>query len=169
MSATNLRPEDWDHRLHVLWAWRKWRHVSTSDCDEGATYRAVLDGCAVTLRGLCGILGVKCHFGNKTLSDGQNRIQELLDCCTNGDALVRALPKENQRCLLEVLYLGNRAVAHPDDGGLDHKAGPHEMTLAINAVLDWLASKRSQWPALKNVPNEFLDPIREEKGVDPNF
>ncbi len=160
MSATNLRPDDWEHRLHVLWAWRKWRHVSTSDRDEGATYRAVLDGCAVTLRALCGILGVECQFRNQTLSDGQNRIQELLDSCKTGKPKVLALSHENQRCLLEVLYLANRAVAHPSDGSLDHKVGPHEMTLAINAVLDWLASKRSQWPALKNVPTEFLDPIQ---------
>jgi hypothetical protein len=160
MSASNLRPEDWEHRLHVLWAWRKWRYVSTSDRDEGATYRAVLDGCAVTLRALCGILGVKCHFGNRTLSDGQNRIQELLDCCANGNALVRALPEENQRCLLEVLYLGNRAVAHPDDGALDHKVSPDEMTIAINTVLGWLANRRSKWPALAAVSNEFLEPIK---------
>ena len=147
MPAPNLRSQDWEHRLHVLWAWRKWRHVSTSNRDEGATYRAVLDGCAVTLRALCDIFGVKCHFGNKTLSHGQNRIRELLKCCSDRDGLVRALSEEDQRCLLEVLYLGNRAVAHPSDGGLDHKVGSHEMTFAINAVLHWLASKRSQWPA----------------------
>jgi hypothetical protein len=160
MSVTNLRSQDWEHRLHVLWAWRKWRHVSTSDRDEGATYRAVLDGCAVTLRALCGILGVKCNFENKRLSDAQNRMRELLDYCRLGKSKVLALPDEHQRCLLEVLYLANRAVAHPVDGSLDHKVGPHEMTLAINVVLDWLASTKSQWPELNNVPTEFLDPIQ---------
>lgn len=160
MSATNLRSQDWEHRLHVLWAWRTWRHVLTSDRDEGATYRAVLDGCAVTLRALCGIIGVKCHFKKKQLSNGQNRIRELLDCCTDGRDLVDALPEENQRCLLEVLYLGNRAVAHPDDGALDHKVGRDEMTVAINTVLGWLAKRKRQWPALAAVPKEFLEPIK---------
>jgi hypothetical protein len=159
-SATNLRSQDWEHRLYVLWAWRKWRHVSTSGRDEGATYRAVLDGCAVTLRALCEILGVECQFKNKTLSNGQNRIVELLDSCRTGKPKVLALSDEHQRCLLEVLYLANRAVAHPADGSLDHKVGSHEMTLAINTVLDWLATKRSRWPALAAVPKEFLETIK---------
>jgi len=160
MTGINLRTTDWEYRLHVLWAWRKWRFVSTGDRDEGATYRAVLDGCAVTLRALCGIIGVKCHFKNKRLSNEQNRTRELLNCCTTGKALMLALSQENQRCLLEALYLGNRAVAHPDDGALDHKVGPDEMTVAINTVLGWLAKRRRQWPALAAVPEEFLEPIK---------
>jgi hypothetical protein len=78
MSAANLRPQDWKHRLHVLWAWRKWRHVDTADRDEGATYRAVLDGCAVTLRALCQIIGLKCGFKDESITEGPNRTEEYL-------------------------------------------------------------------------------------------
>jgi hypothetical protein len=61
---------------------------------------------------------------------------------------------------LEVLYLGNRAVAHPKDGqGLDHKAGEHEMTSTINTVLKWLTERKSQWPELEHVRKEFLESI----------
>jgi|SRR5208282_269363 len=162
MAGKNLRTTDWEHRLHVLWAWRICRRYATSgDRDEGATYRAVLDGCAITVRALCSIIGVGCSFKDKPLSNGQNRTQELLGCCNKtGKALVRTLPQENQRCLLEVLYLGNRAVAHPKDGqGLDHKAGEHEMTSTINTVLKWLTERKSQWPELEHVRKEFLEPI----------
>jgi hypothetical protein len=72
---------------------------------------------------------------------------------------VEALKLEDQRCLLEVLYLGNRAVAHPEDGNLDHRVGPLEMTAAVNTVLDWLRSKAPEWPSLKAVKDEFLTPI----------
>ena len=160
MSSPNLRPQDWEHRLHILWAWRKWRNVNTANRDEGATYRAVLDGCAVTLRALCYMVGIKCHFGHAVLSDGPNRLSELISCCKVGSSLVASLPPDNQRCLLEVLYLGNRAVAHSGDGGLDHKVGPQEMTVAINTVLDLLSSRKTQWPELAQVPQEFLDPIK---------
>ena len=113
------------------------------------------------MRALCGIIGVKCYFEGETISQGQNRMQELFNCCNKvGKELVSKLPLENQRCLLEVLYLGNRAVAHPDDGGLDHKTGKEEMTVAINIVLDWLATNKSQWPALAKVPKEFLEHIK---------
>jgi len=161
MSGTHLRTTDWEHRLHVLWAWRKCRQYATSvDRNEGAIYRAVLDGCAVTLRALCYVIGVKCNFEGKMISQGQNRTRELLNCCKAGNDLVSKLPSENQRCLLEVLYLGNRAVAHPDDGGLDHKTGKDGMTVAINTVLDWLTTKKAQWPALATVPKQFLEPIK---------
>jgi hypothetical protein len=82
MAGKNLRTTDWEHRLHVLWAWRICRRYATSgDRDEGATYRAVLDGCAITVRALCSIIGVGCSFKDKPLSNGQNRTQELLGCC----------------------------------------------------------------------------------------
>jgi len=162
MTGANLRTTDWEHRLHVLWAWRICRrHATSGDRDEGATYRAVLDGCAITVRALCLVIGVKCNFEGQTISDGKNRTQELLTWCKLGKDLLGKLPQENQRCLLEVLYLGNRAVAHPKDGeGLDHKAGEHEMTSAINTVLKWLTERKSQWPELERVRRkEFLEPI----------
>jgi hypothetical protein len=161
MSGANLRTTDWKHRLHVLWAWRICRRYATSgDRDEGAIYRAVLDGCAITVRALCLAIGVKCNFQNQTISDGKNRTQELFVRCTLGKDLLGKLPLEDQRCLLEVLYLGNRAVAHPDDGGLDHKTGEPEMTSTINTVLKWLTERKSQWPELAKVPKEFLEPIK---------
>ena len=85
----------------------------------------------------------------------------MLACCGSGKNLLDKLHPEDQRCLLEVLYLGNRAVAHPKDGtGLDHKAGEPEMTSAINTVLKWLTERKSQWPELAKVPKEFLEPIK---------
>ena len=162
MAKTKLRTTDWEHRLHVLWAWRKCRQYATSgNCDEGAIYRAVLDGCAITVRALCSIIGVECDFANKNLSDGESRMQELFACCDPGQDLLAKLPTEDQRCLLEVLYPGNRAVAHPKDGkGLDHKAGEHEMTSTINTVLKWLTERKLQWRALAAVPKDFLEPIK---------
>lgn len=128
--------------------------------DEVAINCAVMDGCAVTLRALCYIVGVSCNFKNMPCASGQNRTQDLFNCCNkNGQALVSALTQQNQRCLLEVLYLGNRAVAHPADGNIDHKVGMAEMTGAINVVLDWLVKRKTQWPALGNVPNELLESI----------
>jgi hypothetical protein len=160
-SARKLRPEDWMHRLHVLWAWRQWRsREGTADRDDGATYRAVLDGCAVTARALCDILGVGCQFRDKVITDGHERPSELLDCCDRGKSLVEVLDSEEQRCLLVVLYLGNRAVAHPKDGQLDHKVTALEMTTAINTVLAWLAARAGDWPALGAVNKEFLCPIK---------
>ena len=159
MVKTKLRTTDWEHRLHILWAWRKCRQYSTSgNCDEGATYRAVLDGCAITVRALCLNIGIECNFRNETISNEENRTQQLLACCDPGKDLLEKLPVENQRCLLEVLYLGNRAIAHPDDGGLDHKAGENEMTSAINTILKWLTEGKSQWPELENVRKGLLEP-----------
>jgi hypothetical protein len=161
MHATKLRSQDWEHRLHVLWAWREWRSVNTADRNKGATYRAVLDGCAVTIRALCEILDVTCQFKNKTLSEGTQRLDDLLGCCGSaGKPLVQTLSTEDQRCLLEVLYLGNRAVAHPKDGHLDHRVRPPEMTSAINTVLGWLRARARDWPALDAVDKEFLRLIR---------
>jgi hypothetical protein len=160
MAKTKLRTTDWEHRLHILWAWRKCRQYSANgNCDEGAIYRAVLDGCAITVRALCLIIGIKYNFENQTIGDGQNRTQQLLACCKTGKDLLEKLPIEDQRCLLEVLYLGNRAIAHPDDGGLDHKAGENEMTSAINTILKWLTERKSQWPELEGVRKEFLETI----------
>jgi hypothetical protein len=160
MSAANLRTTDWEHRLHVLWAWRKRRHVTHGGRDEVAINCAVKDGCGVTLRAICGLIGVKCNFSKKSLSSGPGRTLELLNCCTTGRHFVTKLRPEDQRCLLEVLYLGNRAIAHPDDGHVDHKVGVHEMTAAINVVLNWLEEKALLWPELKKVPEELLEPIK---------
>jgi hypothetical protein len=161
MSGAKLRKQDWEHRLHVLSAWQKWQHGTPGHFDDGATYRAVLDGCAVTVRALCDIIDVTCAFKGKTLSHGSNRMLELLNCCKKaGRPVVLALPNESQRCLLEVLYLGNRAVAHPVDGELDHKVGAKEMKAAINTVLGWLAARKSKWPGLLAVPNKYFETIK---------
>ena len=156
-QPSSLHIQDWQHRLLVLWAWRKWKFVNTSDRDDGATYRAVLDGCAITIRALCDILGVRCDFRNKLPSDGPDRFEELLRCCNNeGIKYLEKLEPEIQSCLLEVLYLANRAIAHPQDGLLDHKVTRKEMTSAVNTVLDWLKTKESEWPELKEVDQDFL-------------
>ena len=158
MSGPNLRITDWEHRLHVLWAWRiHRRYVTTNSRDDGAIYRAILDGCAITLRALCQIIGVGCNFKDEPMTEGNDRIQQLLDCCwEQGRNVICKLSLEDQRCLLEVLYLGNRAVAHPKDGqGLDHKAGYQEMTSAINTVLKWLTERKCQWPELEGIQKNF--------------
>jgi hypothetical protein len=112
------------------------------------------------VRALCSIIGVDCNFRNLTLDDKKDRTQQLLAPCNPGKDLLSKLPLEDQRCLLEVLYLGNRAVAHPKDGkGLDHKTGEHEMTSTINTVLKWLTERKSQWPELEGVRKEFLETI----------
>jgi hypothetical protein len=161
MSGENLRTTDWQHRLHVLCAWRICRrYANGGDRNEGAIYRAVLDGCAITVRALCSIIGVDCNFIKLTLDNKKDRAQQLLVLCDPGKDLLNELPLEDRRCLLEVLYLGNRAVAHPKDGkGLDHKAGEREMTSTINTVLKWLTERKSQWPELERVSKEFLEPI----------
>jgi hypothetical protein len=157
MPRTALRKKDWEHRLTILQAWRTWcDETKEPKLDNGATYRAVLDGCAITVRAICGILDVKCYFGNKAISDGPNRLAELLTCCCRGKPEVETLATEAQRCLLEVLYLGNRAVAHPDNGNLDHKVGHTEMTSAINTVLTWLAVRTKLWPELAMVSPDLL-------------
>jgi hypothetical protein len=51
--------------------------------------------------------------------------------------------------LLEVLFLGNRAVAHPDDGGSpDHQVDEPMMTAAINVVLRLLVARAETLPNL---------------------
>jgi hypothetical protein len=163
MPSATLRTTDWEHRLHVLSAWRLWRNPNTPDPDSGATYRAVLDGCAITVRALCYALDIRMDA--KTFDPtAPNREQELLRCLQlateNQVALgmVGRLQANPPRCLLEVLFLGNRAVAHPTDGVLlDHKVGADEMTSAINTVVDWIDKSRAKWPALNGVrPDLFL-------------
>ena len=61
--------------------------------------------------------------------------------------------------MLEVLFLGNRAVAHPKDGALTHKVRRTEMTSAINTLLRWLDAKRSSFPELALVGTDLLQPI----------
>ena len=156
--GAKLSAEDWKHRLLILWAWRQMRCVCTAERDKAATYRAVLDGCAVTIRALCDIIGVSFNFRANSIKE-ENRTEDLLKCCKRGKQIVDALIAEDQRCVAEVLYLANRAVAHPADGDIAHKAGPHEMTVAINTVLSWLKGKSSQWNALNEVPQELLVPM----------
>jgi hypothetical protein len=60
---------------------------------------------------------------------------------------------------LEVLFLGNRAVAHPGDELLDHKVGHPEMTSAINTVLQWLTAKKGAWSELAAVSDLLFQPI----------
>jgi hypothetical protein len=152
-----LRKKDWEHRLTILQAWRTWcDETKEPKLDNGATYRAVPDGCAITVRALCGILDVKCYSGKKAISDGPNRLAELLTYCCRGKPEVEALAAEAQRCLLEVLYLGNRAVAHPDDGNLDHKVERPEMISAISTVLTWLTARARRWPELAMVSSDLL-------------
>src|ERR1043166_2357713 len=105
MSGANLRSQDWEHRLHILSAWQMWRHGGPSGFDDGATYRAVLDGCVVTIRALCDILAVGCNFDRATLSQGPSRMRELISCCKRGKPVLLNLSNESQRCFLEVLYL----------------------------------------------------------------
>jgi hypothetical protein len=160
MSGAKLRTQDWEHRLHVLGAWRKWRHMSGAGGEDGMTYRAVLDGCAVTVRALCYALGVRCHFGKAAISNGPTRLAELMAQCSDKTGLMKALSPDEQRAVLEVLYLGNRAVAHPDDGiGLDHHAGPNEMTVTINLLFTWLAAQKGVWPDLAAVPANCFQAI----------
>jgi hypothetical protein len=160
MTAQVLRTQDWEHRLGVLSAWRVWRHREGATGEDGLAYRAVLDGCAVTLRALCGVVGVKCQFKgfcNTAPSGDSQRMKELLNSCYMGSAHLLALPtEEERRCILEALYLANRAVAHPDDGYTDHKCGAKEMTASINVLIGWLLARKLEWPPLEQVQPEFL-------------
>jgi hypothetical protein len=169
-SFVNLRESDWKHRLHVLQAWRTWssgpRAESANDRlpDEirGATYRATLEGCAITVRALCDLLGVACNFRNKTISDGPARLSELFNKGFEkgkGRDKVECLPDDKPRCLLEVLYLANRATAHPENGNLDHKVSHAEMTSAINTLLDWLDATPPPFPELAKVERSYLNRI----------
>jgi hypothetical protein len=156
-SKSELQRADWEHRLQVLWAWRHCRGIDSSDRDQGAIYRAVLDGCAITIRSLCNLLGVGCNFQNLTICEGSERVKELFKGCSTGEGRIEALSLEERRCLLEVLYLANRAVAHPKDGKIDHKAGGCEMTVAINVVLSWLRQVPRGCERLSEVDQRLLD------------
>lgn len=125
----------------------------------GSSYRAVLEGCAITVRSLCDVLGIKCNFNNPTVSNGQNRLNELLSACSVGETRIESLGPDKQRHLLAVLYLANRAVAHPADGGLDHNVGHEEMTSAINTLLGWLTVTPPPFLELAQVKAEFLKQI----------
>jgi hypothetical protein len=64
---------------------------------------------------------------------------------------------------LEALFLANRAVAHPADGGsIDHRVGERAMTTAINVVLRLLKKKAAELPNLKKTLDskpEYFTPI----------
>lgn len=149
--------------MTVLKAWHTWCHEGKEpEVDDGATYRAVLDGCAITVRALCYLVGVECQFRHfeQQLFRTTERFDALLVCCNTGKELVTELrSREEQRCLLEVLFLGNRAVAHPGDELLDHKVGHPEMTSAINTVLQWLTAKKGAWSELAAVSDLLFQPI----------
>lgn len=158
-----MRPQDWEHRLTVLRAWQCWNGSSRIPDFPGRdqTYRAVLDGCAITVRALCQTVGVRADFRNFAAARS-DRTAALLDCCKKGRDLVQALDPKARQHLLEVLYLGNRAVAHPDDGDeteLDHRVGQPEMTSAINTLLQWLVDKQTSFSGLQSVPPALLQAI----------
>ena len=156
MPKTPLRSQDWEHRLHVLSAWRKWGKISGCSEEDGATYRAVLDGCAVTIRALCYTLGIGCNFRNFSVSVSKDRLVALQESCNVGRDRLDLLEPEKKRCLLEVLYLGNRAVAHPQDGDLDHAVGRTEMTMAIDTVIGMINGRRDEFPEIDGVQKTFL-------------
>lgn len=159
MAAPNMTKEDWEHRLHVLSSWRRWHFLAAKIENDGAIYRGLLDGCAITVRALCAPLGIGSNFKNLTISpDPAVRQGQLLHHCIDKEGLVHALAGDEQRCVLEVLYLANRAIAHPADGNLFHAAGDHEMSLAIKVLLGWLKSKQPLWPELAKVHDDFFLP-----------
>ncbi len=158
-----MRSQDWEHRLTVLRAWQYWNDRNDIPDFPGRdqTYRAVLDGCAITVRALCQVVGVRANF-RKFDAARANRAAALLECCHKGKDLVEELDSDEQRHILEVLFLGNRAVAHPDEGDegeLDHKVGQMEMTSAINTLLGWLVKKRTSFPGLEVVPPGLLQAV----------
>ena len=142
-----MRVQDWKHRLTVLRAWQSWCDIKTMPNFPAsrATYCAVLDGCAITVRALCQELGVGANFkgwATKLRAHAGKRILAMMECCQDTGGKVAGLDDERRRCFLEVLYLANRAVAHPQDGDLDHAVDRHEMTSAINTLLQWLDKER---------------------------
>jgi hypothetical protein len=160
-----LRPEDWEHRLQVLWGWRHKPSLTTSDRDLGSVARAVLDGCAITVRALCTACGIRAQFKKfgEEAKDDEGRARELLNRIHPGQEIVGKLPHDDQIALLEVLFLANRAVAHPADGGsIDHRVGEHAMTTAINVILRLLKEKAAELPNLKKTLDskpEYFTPI----------
>jgi hypothetical protein len=178
-----LTKSDWEHRLSILQSWKYW-HKNPIDpgridpnLDYRITYNAVIDGCAITVRALCLCFGLSLKA-----VDGQGRLislpktdqtipgssearhQALLACCKTNSvahpfaAAFLADPKDLQQlCLLEVLFLANRCVAHPNGGDLYHEVSPEKMKSAINTLLSWLRS--SAFPGLADVPQSLLDPL----------
>ena len=149
--------------MTVLRAWQYWYDPDKAPDFPGRdqTYRAVLDGCAITLRALCQAVGVRANFKNFDAARA-DRIAALVECCHRGRNLVEGLDSEAKRSILEALYLGNRAVAHPDEGDesqLDHKVGQPEMTSAINTLLRWLVANRTSLSGLDAVPPHLLQAI----------
>jgi len=142
-------------------------------------YRAVKDGCAITIRAFCLCFGLnlvaidrrtgrvrpipRTDRANPASSDV--RREALLSCCMNvrfQESPVAAAfisgPKDHQQmCLLEVLFLANRCVAHPTDGDIDHEAGPEEMKSAINSIFGWL--RASNFPGISEVFPSLLAPL----------
>ncbi len=144
-----LRVQDWEHRIGILQAWRHWKNYDEHDqekcrasfcADFGPhTYRAVLDGCAITIRALLGVYGITCNFRGAP-RDAVEAFNEKRKWFYQYWPMLHSLSPAQKMSLFEVIYLSNRPVAHPGDGtGLDHKVGKSEMTGAIDAILFWLA------------------------------
>jgi hypothetical protein len=151
MALQGLDEHDWGHRLGILAAWRhvlalpplleKEQNPRLAATYE-ALYGATLDGCAITIRALC--YGLEISYDFKPFDEkASNRRSELERCISKGKKSVAALTTdaEEQRCLLEVLFPGNRAVAHPFQG----KLPPHQVRGGIDR------SQTNQLPELKKV------------------
>ena len=87
--VAQLRPQDWEHRLQVLWGWRHKPSLTTPDRDLGSVARAVLDGCAITVRALCAACGIRADFKNpgEEAKDNEGRARELFNCIYRGKRL----------------------------------------------------------------------------------
>jgi hypothetical protein len=177
---TDLSSDDWEHRLMLLRAWQSWRDyarypetVPAFDCQGGNdgrrnSYNAIIDGCAITVRALCKVLDLDAYFKDfelKLQSAQGDRHKALLVCCNKklpGFALLGQFGDDERLPLLEVLFLGNRAVAHPRDGKLGHAVGPIEMTSAINTLLRWLQTEeatKAEISAVKAKRPDLFEPI----------
>jgi hypothetical protein len=178
---TKLRPDDWEHRLMLLRAWQSWRDYikypdtvpafDNRDGNDGRrnSYNAVIDGCAITVRALCQVLDLYAsfkQFESKLQNARNDRHDALMACCNSGLAgfnLINGLDDRNERLrLLEVLFLGNRAVAHPRGGMVDHAVSPIEMTSAINTLLQWLQTEnatKAEIAAVKAKRSDLFEPI----------
>src|ERR1044072_4893717 len=103
-----MTADDLDHRLWVLYAWREWSTVATSDLRLGATYRAVLDGCGIKIRSLCLVMKISADFRRFQVSafpiSGTKRTAKLLTYGSpNCRSLKNILGQEELRCFIEVL------------------------------------------------------------------
>jgi hypothetical protein len=56
-----------------------------------------------------------------------------------------------------VLFLANRCVCHPRDGGIEHLVDYEEMTSAINTVLFWV--KSSGFPAISEIDPSLFEQL----------